>query len=200
MMYCSNVSCADAVDPADFIDLAESVVAALELDPSSAGQDTYTWPPIFEPIYRGDVQELERLLTAPDVVHVSVETGVSSLMLAMSIIPHQLEMVQLLLVDRGCPLEQVTTRAVRYGHVRFKSHWSALMVGCERGALAAVRYVAAAAESAGRHPWSSRVHVGALLVARMNRRFHLVEQLETFLSLRCGSHAVAGNHVCEPMK
>ena len=74
MMCCSNVSCADAVDPAEFIDLAESAVAALELEPSSAGQDTSTLPPLFEPIYRGDVHELERLLSAPeDVVHVSVE-------------------------------------------------------------------------------------------------------------------------------
>ena len=32
-------------------------------------------------------------------------------MLAMSIMPHQLETVQLL-VDRGCPLEQAMTRAV----------------------------------------------------------------------------------------
>ena len=62
-------------------------------------------------------------------------------MLAMSIMPHQLETVQLL-VDRGCPLEPVTTRAVRYGHVDFKSEWSALMVGCERGALGAVRWFA----------------------------------------------------------
>ena len=136
------------------------------------------------------MHELARLLSAPEVVvHVSVEGG-SSLMLAMSIMPHQLEMVQLL-VDRGCPLEQVMTRAVRYGHVHFKSEWSALMVGCERGALAAVRWVAAASQSAGPRPWSSRLHVGAHLVAHMNRRFHLAEQLETFLSLRCGSPAVA---------
>ena len=140
--------------------------------------------------YAEDVHELARLLSAPEVVvHVSVE-GVSSRMLAMSIIPHQLEMVQLL-VDHGCPLEQVTTRAVRYGHVHFKSEWSALMVGCERGALGAVRWVAAASQSAGPRPWSSRLHVGAHLVAHMNRRFHLAEQLETLLSLRCGLTTVA---------
>ena len=136
------------------------------------------------------MHELARLLSAPEVVvHVNVEGG-SSLMLAMSIMPHQLEMVQLL-VDRGCPLEQVTTRAVRYGHVHFKAEWSALMVGCERGALGAVRWVAAASQSAGPRPWSSRLHVGVHLVAHMNRRFHLAEQLETLLSLRCGPPAVA---------
>jgi hypothetical protein len=186
MMRCSNLFCSSAMDSAECVDLAVSAVAALELVPSPLGRDgsgsdtlSIDWPLLFEPIYKGDVKTLRQLLSAADAVHVDSVTGVSSLMIAMSIMSNQLEVVGLL-IEHGCPLEQVTTRAVAYGSVHFKSQWSALMVGCERGATRAVELLAKrTAQSVGLHPWNFRLWVGAVLVARANTRFQLAEHLQS---------------------
>jgi hypothetical protein len=196
MMRCSNVFCASAMDATEFVDLAESALAALELDPSTVGQDgagtctSVNWPSIFEPIYQGELEKLRRILSASaDVVHVDGLTGVSSLMIALSKPSNQLEVVRLL-IDHGCPLEQVTTKAVVYGSLSFKSHWSALMVGCERGSPQAVEFLAALAkksvESVECYRWNFRLWVGALLVARINARYRLAEDLQRFdTSIKC---------------